>query len=248
MTSIPIIFDERLYFKRFGLGEFAPHQIVDDAIERLKAQILFFKKKFKKVLILSPTKMRDFAIDSIFEGDTTCDFIIGEDILNLQKSTNKPYDLIISFFYLHMMNDIPGHLFLLRQLLSPEGVFLCTLVGDDTFHELGTTLYEMDQESSIGHHMRLHPSIKLKDVAYLLKRAQFSDPVSDMIPYNITFTSMDRFILEMQHNRQQNCFMQKTSQFFTKKDVAMFKKKFPLDISVKILFGCAVSKDGLSLS
>ena len=89
------------------------------------------------------------------------------------------FDLIISPLVLHWVNDLPGALVQIRQVLKPDGLFLGALFGAGTLAELREVLSEAESELTGGLSPRLSPLPGLRDMAGLLQRAGFALPVAD---------------------------------------------------------------------
>jgi SAM-dependent methyltransferase len=89
------------------------------------------------------------------------------------------FDLALSLFSLHWVNDLPGTLLQLRQALKPDGLLLAALLGGQTLWELRQALMEAEVELEGGVSPRVSPVLELSDAAGLLQRAGFALPVAD---------------------------------------------------------------------
>jgi SAM-dependent methyltransferase len=90
------------------------------------------------------------------------------------------FDLVVASLSLHWVNDLPGALLQLRQVLRPEGLLLASLPALGTLAELRTALTEAEVEVSGGASPRVSPFPELRDCAHLLQRAGFALPVADV--------------------------------------------------------------------
>jgi NADH dehydrogenase [ubiquinone] 1 alpha subcomplex assembly factor 5 len=90
------------------------------------------------------------------------------------------FDLIVANLSLHWVNDLPGALIQLRQVLRPGGLLLASLPALGTLAELRRTLTEAEVELAGGAAPRISPFPDLRDCAGLLQRAGFSLPVADV--------------------------------------------------------------------
>lgn len=97
------------------------------------------------------------------------------------------FDLILCPLSLHILNDVPGALWQLRQSLKPDGFFIAGLMGGETLWELRTALSEADMEQGGGLARRLAPLISLQDMSALMQRAQFTLPVVDHEKITVTY-------------------------------------------------------------
>ncbi len=89
------------------------------------------------------------------------------------------FDLIISTLCLHWVNDLPGALIQLRRCLQSDGLFLATLFGGATLHELRESLMEAETRLRGGAAPRVSPFVDVRDAGNLLVRAGFALPVAD---------------------------------------------------------------------
>lgn len=90
------------------------------------------------------------------------------------------FDLVASALALHWVNDLPGALVQIRNVLRPDGLFLAGLFGAGTLGELRTSLMEAEAELTGGAGARISPLPGLKDMAGLMQRAGFALPVVDI--------------------------------------------------------------------
>ena len=90
------------------------------------------------------------------------------------------FDLVLSVFALHSVNDLPGALLQIRRVLKPDGLFLAALIGGDSLIELRRAWIEAEIELEGGAGPRVAPMVDLRDAAALLQRAGFALPVADI--------------------------------------------------------------------
>jgi len=88
-------------------------------------------------------------------------------------------DLVVSSLALHWVNDLPGALLQVRQILRPDGLFLAAMLGGETLRELREVLLEAELAVTGGAAPRVSPMADLRDAAGLLGRAGFALPVAD---------------------------------------------------------------------
>ncbi len=99
-------------------------------------------------------------------------------------------DLVISSLALHWVNDLPGALVQIRQALRPDGLFLASLLGGETLHELRGVLMEAELAVTGGVSPRVSPMADLRDAAGLLQRAGFALPVADRDMLTVGYADM----------------------------------------------------------
>lgn len=89
------------------------------------------------------------------------------------------FDLVISAGSLHWINDLPGALIQIRQILKPDGLFLAMLPGSETLKELRQSFEQAEMTVSGGVSPRISPFVDVRDAGSLLQRAGFALPVVD---------------------------------------------------------------------
>lgn len=89
------------------------------------------------------------------------------------------FDLVVSLLNLHWVNDLPGALLQVRQVLKPDGLFLAAMFGGETLKELRRALAEAEMEGEGGLSPRTSPLADVRDAGNLLQRAGFTLPVAD---------------------------------------------------------------------
>ncbi len=100
------------------------------------------------------------------------------------------FDLIVSNLSLHWVNDLPGTLAQIRTALRPGGVFLASLIGGGSLHELRASLMEAELAVAGGVGPRLSPAVDLSTASALLQRAGFALPVTDMEQVTLLYKDM----------------------------------------------------------
>jgi SAM-dependent methyltransferase len=108
---------------------------------------------------------------------TAADVILDEEMMPFEDST---FDLVVSGLSLQSVNDLPGTLAQARRLLKPDGLFMASLIGGRTLHELRSALTEAEAELTGGASPRVHPFVDVRDMGALLQRAGLALPVTDI--------------------------------------------------------------------
>lgn len=105
--------------------------------------------------------------------------------------TEGTLDIVISAGGgLHWVNDLPKVLQLIRRLLKPDGLFLGTILGGDTLHELRVSLQLAEEEMRQRLAPRISPMVRLSDVANLISSAGFTLPTVDVERVVVTYSDM----------------------------------------------------------
>jgi len=83
------------------------------------------------------------------------------------------YDAVLSLLHLHFTNDLHAAFSQIHASLKPNGVFMATMIGQDTLYELRTALQLGEIERKGGFSPRVSPMAYPKDIATLLKESGF---------------------------------------------------------------------------
>ncbi|MDJ0896662.1 MAG: methyltransferase domain-containing protein [Alphaproteobacteria bacterium] len=110
---------------------------------------------------------------------------------------DQSFDLVISNLSLHWVNDLPGALIQARRALRPDGLFLASLWGGETLHELRAALMEAELDTLGGASPRVSPFTDVRDAGSLLQRAGFALPVVDSETITVTYESIFKLMNDL---------------------------------------------------
>lgn len=127
------------------------------------------------------------------------------------------FDLIVSNLNIHWINDLPGLLLQIKSLLKPGGTFIASLYGGVTLNKLRYLFYKIEDQHNTGHRAHISPMITAIDMASLMQRANFKDPIVESDIVNVEFTSIKRLIEDLKGMGESNC---------------LIANKFPLNTSI----------------
>ncbi|CAN8103322.1 unnamed protein product [Discula destructiva] len=106
----------------------------------------------------------------------------------------ESFDLVLSSLSLHWVNDLPGMLAQINQVLRPDCAFMGAMLGGDTLFELRTSLQLAEQERRGGISPHVSPLADVRDCGGLLQRAGFKMLTVDVddivVDYPNTFELM----------------------------------------------------------
>ncbi len=117
------------------------------------------------------------------------------------------FDLVVSNLSLHWVNDLPGALLQMRQILKPDGFFCGAMLGGDTLIELRRCLYEAEMAVSGGVSPRVSPFAEIKDAGGLLQRAGFALPVVDSDTLTVTYSDAFALMRELRGMAESNAVL-----------------------------------------
>lgn len=101
--------------------------------------------------------------------------VVDEEELNHKELEGNKFDGIVSNLSLHWINDLPTTLKKINNYLKPDGLFLGSMICEDSIFELRTSLQLAELERKNGMSMsRISPMIKVDDMTNLLKMAKFN--------------------------------------------------------------------------
>jgi malonyl-CoA O-methyltransferase len=128
-------------------------------------------------------------------------------------------DLIFSHLVLHAYPDLLSEFQKIRHFLKIEGVFLFSMLGQNTLIELRDK-WEIPSFKDMHH------------VGDFLLQAGFQDPVVDMETVQLQFNTLDDLSLELE-NMQEHFFCS---------SIDSIEREKPLTITFEIIYGYAISK------
>jgi NADH dehydrogenase [ubiquinone] 1 alpha subcomplex assembly factor 5 len=150
-------------------------------------------KKFDQ-FVLSRSQLN--ACPETYEGLGSCSRNVLKDWSRICPETlsEESYDLILSNLSLHWVNDINETLRQIRKALKPDGMFLGTMLGGDTLHELRASLAIAEQEREGGFSPHISPMLPLADASSLLSSAGLKlvtvDTAHIQIDFDNAFSAM----------------------------------------------------------
>ena len=113
-------------------------------------------------------------------------------------------DLILSCFDLHSINDLPGLLAQIRNLLEPDGVFIAAFPGGETLYQLRSAITTTELALRGGISPRIFPFIDKQQAGALMQRAGFSLPVVDSETTTIDYTNLTRLCHDLRYMGEGN--------------------------------------------
>ncbi|MEZ7137154.1 methyltransferase domain-containing protein [Komagataeibacter sp. SM21] len=120
------------------------------------------------------------------------------------------FDLVVACLSLHWVNDLPGLLAQVRNILVPDGLFLACMPVLPTLAGLRHALMEAETAYQGGVSPRVAPFPGLRDCAGLLQRAGFALPVADLDVIHLSYQTPVGLIADLRHAGETNALCQRT--------------------------------------
>jgi len=140
--------------------------------------------------------------------------VLDEEWLPFKKAS---IDLVFSPLSLHWVNDLPGALIQINQVLKPDGLFLASLFGTDTLFELRASLMQAEEEVLGGISPRISPFADVRDLGSLLQRAGFALPVSDMDTITVTYSNPFKLLSDLRGMGETNAVLDRLKRPISKR-------------------------------
>ena len=190
MTDIPQIFDRRLvrWRRRRSLRSGLRPSFLDAVIaEELADRLAGVTRTFPTIVVhgagdrsLVAGLRKHLAGSRILETD----MVTREGVGIVFDDEALPFaaesvDAFVHASGLEAVNDVPGVLAQIRQVLRPDGLFLAALLGGESLKELRSAWLTADSEVYAGASPRVAPLVDVAAWGALLARAGFALPVVD---------------------------------------------------------------------
>ncbi|XP_049899769.1 arginine-hydroxylase NDUFAF5, mitochondrial isoform X1 [Epinephelus moara] len=125
-----------------------------------------------------------------------------EEFLPFKENT---FDLVMSSLSLHWINDLPGALKQIHQVLKPDGVFIGAMVGGDTLYELRCSLQLAETEREGGFSPHVSPYTAVTDLGNLLGQAGFNMLTVDVDDVQVHYPGIIEVMTDLQGMGESNC-------------------------------------------
>ncbi|CAA6604468.1 SAM-dependent methyltransferase [Rhodospirillaceae bacterium LM-1] len=125
-------------------------------------------------------------------------------------------DLVVGCLALHWVNDLPGLLAQIRQVLKPGGLFLASMLGGGTLRELREAFLLAESDISGGASPRVIPMADIKDLGGLLQRARFDLPVADSETLTVQYANPLSLLADLRGMGEGNAMVQRSRRPLTR--------------------------------
>lgn len=123
---------------------------------------------------------------------------------------DKSFDLIISIIGLSTINNIEDSLYEIFRVLSPGGVFVATVIGEDSLSNIRKSFYEAEIKSIKSINPRFWPLLTMQSIGIILQKINFIFPVVDSEKYIVKFSNLNELTIFLRDGGLTNCSSFKT--------------------------------------
>ncbi|PCJ97491.1 MAG: SAM-dependent methyltransferase [Zetaproteobacteria bacterium] len=116
----------------------------------------------------------------------------------------KSMDLILSNLNLHTVNDLPGALLQIRNTLKDDGLFMASIFGGETLHELRKVIADVELSMLGGVSPRVAPFADKPQMGDLLQRARLNLPIVDSEIITVTYDSVFKLLHDIRSMGESN--------------------------------------------
>ncbi|WP_300533951.1 class I SAM-dependent methyltransferase [Sphingosinicella sp.] len=132
------------------------------------------------------------------------------------------FDAVLSAASLHGVNDLPGALVQIRQVLRPGGVFLAAFVGGASLAALRARLLAAEMARYDGVSPRFLPMVDPREAPGLLQRAGFVEPVVDVHQQVVRYRSAASMLVDARGMGEGNVLLARSRKPLSRADAAAF--------------------------
>ncbi|MSP43080.1 MAG: methyltransferase domain-containing protein [Alphaproteobacteria bacterium] len=140
------------------------------------------------------------------------------------------FDLVMNILGMHTVNDLPGSLVQIRRILQPGGLFLASMFGGETLHELHFCLSQAEMECEGGLSPHIAPMVDVRDAGALLQRAGFARPVADIETITVSYSDPISLMRELRGMGEGNVLHARRRSFLRRETLAaaikLYHEKF----------------------
>ena len=122
----------------------------------------------------------------------------------------KTMDLVVSNLNLHSTNDLPGALIQIRKTLKDDGMFLASILGGETLHELRDAMASTEQELLGETTPRVFPFADKPQIGGLLARAGLALPVVDSDIITVTYENVFKLMADLRGMGESNSILKRS--------------------------------------
>lgn len=161
--------------------------------------------------------------DFNFNSEMDIKRVVGdEEILKPADSSpfkENSFDAVISNMSMHWVNDLPGALNRIHEVLVPDGMFMASMLGGDTLFELRTSLQLAEVERLGGVSPRVSPLADVRDMGGLMQKAKYNLLTVDVDDIIVSYPDIFALLRDIQAMGESNSVVSR--QTFLQRDVLL---------------------------
>ena len=234
----PRIFDTALYGQRRQRAAAMSGNdlyLAKDAAEQLAFRAYTVNRTFRHALDLNSRPqifplLRPLAVEWTRTGAEETAHTLTDEALPFAP---EQFDLVVSVLWLHAVNDLPGLLRQIRQVLKPDGLFLACLFGGNTLQELRHAFAAAEAEATGGASPRVAPFADVRDLGGLLQRAGFALPVADCERTIIQYRDLGRLFADLRALGETNTLIARSHRMLPRRVLAAAAQEYASRFSGK---------------
>jgi len=159
----------------------------------------------------------------IFNSTLDIDRVVGDEesfvLANGSRLQSNSFDAVLSNMSMHWINDLPGVLSRIQDVLVPDGMFMASMLGGDTLFELRTSLQLAELERQGGVSPRVSPLADVKDMGALMQKAKYNLLTVDVDDIIVSYPDIFTLINDLQAMGESNSVLSR--QPFIHRDVLL---------------------------
>lgn len=150
-------------------------------------------------------------------------------------------DLVASNLLLPWCNDLSVVFSEVSRVLKPEGVFIFSTFGPDTFCELREAWASIDETAHV------HVNLDMHDVGDVLLKTGFLDPVMDVESLRLHYKTFEGLCKEIRALGMSNLRYDRALGLLGREKFSRFKallvERYRCELSLELVFGCAIKTE-----
>lgn len=207
MSEVPRIFDRKALAQRRSRAARKGDRsfLAEEAASGVSDRVSAATRRFHNALEIGSSDMAFGLLKPLADDWARASFSESE-VLDLPEQN---FDLAVSVFALHAVNDLPGALIQIRRALKPDGLFVAALFAGDTLKELRESFAAGEESISGGVSPRVAPFADVRDLGGLLQRAGFNLPVADSERTTARYRKFETLVNDLRAAGETNALVQR---------------------------------------
>ncbi|OUI77643.1 methyltransferase [Commensalibacter intestini] len=227
--TVPVLFNRKLvrhHRDRAALHHHQMQEVVEICAERLLDRLDDIQRPFTDILEIGGRGVVAPALQS--RGMNVVSADLSQRLVSLNNNPSvcmdeeflpfkaQSFDLVIAHFNLHWVNDLPGALLQIKNILRPDGLFLAAVPILPTLSNLRHIMAEQEAELCGRVFPRVSPFPDLRACATLMQRAGFALPVVDKEELPFVYRSAIGLMKDLRLSGETNALLEQQKTFSSK--------------------------------